>query len=46
MSLALLRMGRTAEAEEMLDKVMAEKPTRDDVLHSMGVAFKEMNQGS
>ncbi len=44
MALAMQRMGRNAEAEELLEKVMAEKPTRDDVLHSMAIAFKDMNQ--
>ncbi len=45
MSLALLRMGRNAEAVALLDKVLAEKPTKDDVLQAMTIAFKELQQG-
>ncbi len=44
MALAMQRMGRNAEAVELLDKIQAENPTREDVLQAMGISFKEMNQ--
>jgi len=43
-ALAMQRMGQTAEAEDLLDKILAERPTKDDVLSAMAIAFKELNR--
>jgi N-terminal acetyltransferase B complex non-catalytic subunit len=44
MSLALLRLGRDAEAEKILAALLKEAPTEDAVLQAMSIAFKELQQ--
>lgn len=44
MALALLRLGRDAEATALLEAVTAEAPTDDAVLQAMTIAFREMQQ--
>ena len=44
MALALLRLGRDAEAERALDVLLKEVPIDDAVLQAMNIAFKELHQ--
>ena len=44
LALALLRLGRDAEAEKALDALLKEVPTDDAVLQAMNIAFKELHR--
>ena len=44
MSVALVRMGREDEANEVLDQVLANSPTEDATLQAMSIAFRELQQ--
>ena len=43
-SLALMRMGREAESQPLLDSVLDESPTDESTLQAMNIAFKELQQ--
>ena len=43
-ALALMRMGKEAEAQPLIDSVLDEAPTDESTLQAMNIGYKELQQ--